>query len=326
MKIIFNALTVLILLFLFSCGKEEAKKDNLKKSEGITATQKEKVVKKIENEESKKETLKNMVLVKAGTFKMLNDKTAGILYDFYINKYEVTNAEYVNFLNSYEVSNDGMYKNKLLINLNHKNSQIAYDRGKFIVKPWKDNKNRDIDISNYPVILVSWEGAVTYCNWLSEKNGLNKAYDENTWKIIEEEDLRKVKGYRLPGIVEWLYVSKGGNKGTDTPYAGSKNLDEVAWYIKNSMADGNTAIYLEKGEKIGTMPVGIKTSNELGVYDLLGNVSEWSNTIDVNSEYKEHIFFGDSFVEIPLEFGYYLSTIPISKPLIKLGFRIYRTK
>lgn len=110
------------------------------------------------------------------------------------------------------------------------------------------------------------------------------------------------------------------------PYAGSKDLDEVAWYVKNSMADGNTAIYLQKGEKIGTMPIGKKKPNELGVYDLLGNVAEWGNAININSKHKQYLFLGDSFIEIPLEFGYYSSTVPISKPLIKTGFRICKTK
>lgn len=266
-----------------------------------------------------------MVLVEKGTNKA-NKKDIGVFCDVYFGKFEITIGEYVEFLNSYGISKDGKYKGVIMLNLEHENCPIGHDGKKFFIKPWKDNRGKSIDLKRYPMILVSWQGAAAYCNWLSEKEKLPKAYDEQTWKIIEEKDLRKVKGYRLPSIVEWLYVSKGGKKGTDMPYAGSKNLDEVAWYVKNSMADGNTAIYLQKGEKIGTMPIGKKKPNELGVYDLLGNVAEWGNAININSKHKQYLFFGDSFIEIPLEFGYYSSNVPISKPLIKTGFRICKTK
>lgn len=266
-----------------------------------------------------------MVLVEKGVNKA-NKKDIGVFYDTYFGKYEITVGEYLEFLNSYGISKDGKYKGVIILNLEHKNCPIGHDGKKFFIKPWKDNRGKNIDLKKYPMNLVSWQGAAAYCNWLSEKEKLPKAYDEQTWKIIEEKDLRKVKGYRLPSIVEWLYVSKGGKKGTDMAYAGSKNLDEVAWYIKNSMANGNTAIYLQKGEKIGTMPIGTKKSNELGVYDLLGNVAEWGNSININSKHKQYLFFGDSFIETPLEFGYYSSNVPISKPLITTGFRICKTK
>lgn len=267
-----------------------------------------------------------MVLVEKGVNKA-NKKDIGVFYDTYFGKYEITVGEYLEFLNSYGISKDGKYKGVIILNLEHKNCPIGHDGKKFFIKPWKDNRGKSIDLKKYPMILVSWQGAAAYCNWLSEKEKLTKVYDEQTWKIIEEKDLRKVKGYRLPSIVEWLYVSKGGKKGTDMPYAGSKNLDEVAWYIKNSISDGNSNLDTEKGKKQGTMPIGTKKSNELGIYDLLGNVAEWGNAVDINSKYKEHIFFGEGFPSIPLAFGYfYSSTIPIEKPLIKTGFRICRTK
>jgi formylglycine-generating enzyme required for sulfatase activity len=69
------------------------------------------------------------------------------------------------------------------------------------------------------------------------------------------------KNFRLPTEAEWEYATRGGNKSRGYKYPGSNNLDDVAWYIANS---GST-----------THTVGTKQPNELGLYDMSGNVSEW---------------------------------------------------
>lgn len=69
------------------------------------------------------------------------------------------------------------------------------------------------------------------------------------------------KNYRLPTEAEWEYAARGGNLDRHYKYAGSDNIDEVAWYFGNS---GNT-----------THPVGKKMNNQLGLFDMTGNVFEW---------------------------------------------------
>jgi formylglycine-generating enzyme required for sulfatase activity len=69
------------------------------------------------------------------------------------------------------------------------------------------------------------------------------------------------KTYRLPTEAEWEYAARGGNKSNGYKYSGSNNISDVAWYSGNS------------GNKTHT--VGQKRSNELGLYDMSGNVYEW---------------------------------------------------
>ena len=93
---------------------------------------------------------------------------------------------------------------------------------------------------DHPVINVTWYGAIAYCDWLSEKEG---------------------QPYRLPSEAEWEYVARGGVKSKDFLFAGGHKLKEVGWYSKNSHGQ--------------TKPVGLKQPNELGLYDMSGNVDEW---------------------------------------------------
>lgn len=113
-----------------------------------------------------------------------------------------------------------------------------------------------------PVIDVSWYEAVEYCNWRSQQEGRSPAY------TISGTDVNcdwSANGYRLPTEAEWEYAAKGGplanSLAFDSVYAGSANLDQVAWHSGNS---GNMP-----------HPVGLKAPNSLGLYDMSGNVLQW---------------------------------------------------
>ena len=120
-----------------------------------------------------------------------------------------------------------------------------------------------------PAMIVSWLDAVAYCNWLSKQEKLQPCY------VINERDVKwldTANGYRLPTEAEWEYAARGGTKAKGTAHAGGDKLEAVAWYVANS--------------EDKTQPVGQKQSNELGLYDMNGNVWEWVWDIYDGNYYK----------------------------------------
>ncbi len=135
--------------------------------------------------------------------------------------------------------------------------------------PWDDEKPvHSVTLSNYSI----GETEVTQALWQavmgsnpSNFQGPNRPVEQVSWndcqKFIQKLNALTGQNFRLPTEAEWEYAARGGNKSKGYQYAGSDNLGAVAWYSDNS-----------RGK---THDVKTKAPNELGIYNMSGNVWEW---------------------------------------------------
>ena len=140
-------------------------------------------------------------------------------------------------------------------------SSFLLSTGEVTQRMWNevmdDNPSR-LKGEDLPVDRVTWLMAVEFCNRLSSKEGLEPVYTIKDGKA--QIDWTK-NGYRLPTEAEWEFAAKGGKQSQGFQYAGSDVIDDVAWYKENS--------------RFKPHPVKEKKPNELGLYDMSGNVYEW---------------------------------------------------
>ena len=128
-----------------------------------------------------------------------------------------------------------------------------------------------------PVVNIPWDAAVRFCNWLSEKDQLPAAYEQQQgkWQLISPTTI----GYRLPTEAEWAWAARyaAGPAPSRFPWGAAMPPPSGSGNYADESAAGMVPYHIVgyTDSFRGPAPVGTFTINELGIYDLAGNVSEW---------------------------------------------------
>lgn len=244
------------------------------------------------------------VLVKGGVFEM-GSKSENFKDETPIHKVELKSF----YISQYEISY---------------NDYSAFCRVAGYTEPY--------GTADFPATNISWERAVMMCNWLSRRNGLDKAYKierdkkQGIFNVVCDFESN---GYRLPTEAEWEYAAKGGHRSKDYIFSGSSNPNLVGWYSKN---------YEGVEHKSGELK-----PNEIGIYDMTGNIGEWCWDYYSETYYKQtdsiiinpkgpkkgsaRVFRGgtrrDKLINIEITRRSYLEQ---DKKNLYVGFRLVRTK
>ncbi len=163
---------------------------------------------------------------------------------FYVSVHEITNQQFTAFRNSHD---SGSYK------------------------------SHDLSMDDLPVVNVRWEDAAMYCNWLSEKDGLNKVYREESGTLVAKNPIPT--GYRLLTESEWEWVARIQSSNSMYRYEWGNSFPPTQ--VSGNYADQSAAELLDpvfpdyNDGFIAASPVGSFKANFFGIYDMGGNVAEW---------------------------------------------------
>lgn len=168
-----------------------------------------------------------------------------------------------------------------------KDSMVSVEGGSFMMgsnspearrreKPVHEVEVSDFYISKFEMTqdifieVMGWNPSYFQC----DNCPLNNLSHLQVEMFLAKLNARTGKNYRLPTEAEWEFAAKGGNDSKGYKYSGSNNIDEVAWYAGNAK---------RKAQK-----VGLKKPNELGLYDMTGNMWEFCADDFEENSYKHH--------------------------------------
>ena len=258
----------------------------------------------------------DMTLIPGGTFIMGDSFNEGAnqerpvhlvtLSPFYMGKYPVTNGQYRDFL--YAVLNQGLitiqnnivykagsgtnYPYFVLSPGNTASSikalgfNLPFPPYSYVISNFQVKRKLGRSMADDPVVYVSWYGAAAYCNWRSEQEDREPAYNLSTWQRDPSKN-----GYSLPTESQWEYAARGGLTGKRFPWGDEINHDYANYQANGSAFSYDTSpfttwtVHPTWGDGIFpyTSPKGTFVPNGYGLYDMAGNVSNWCN--DWNGAY-----------------------------------------
>jgi len=210
----------------------------------------------------------NMLRIPGGTFMMgstdedyekpVHEVTVS---DFYLSKYELTVADFQTFIEASGYQTDAEKNGEGVYFYNSSTSELELMPG----IDWRYDAAGNLRPEseyNHPVIHVSWNDAMAYCDWLSEKTG---------------------KTYRLPTEAEWEYAAGNGSRHTKYSWGNGEPAEKKGGNVAdetvvNQFNWEKSAIYIFLNYNDGyalTAPVGAFDANDFGLFDMTGNVQEW---------------------------------------------------
>lgn len=232
------------------------------------------------------------------TFSKINDK-------FYMSKYEVTNLQYLTFIEELKKNNEIEKYNIAQIDTSQWNT-VQYE-------PYASLYHRHPAYSNYPVVNISYEGALLFCEWLTNK-----------YNTYSKKKFKKVL-FRLPTKEEWENAAHGGLKQNDYPWGGYLLNDwkgqDLCSYMKiresaisyNREKDDFEIINMGQASISFLCEVDYYKENGYGIFNISGNAAEMTQ--------EKGIARGGSYLcpgyDVRIE-----STLKYDKPSTEIGFRI----
>jgi len=195
------------------------------------------------------------------------------LSNFQIGAYEVTNAEAITVLQyAFDEGYITVVDQNVLIaatslqimRLSQAGAEVQFSGGTFSVRSGR---------GNHPVTWINWYGCVAFCNWASEIDGLQPAYNLSTWTWDTSKN-----GYRLPTEAEWEYAARAGAAGQRFPAGNSVGHSTHNYQSKDGLdydTEDNTGYHpTYSSDILKSAPVGTFSANAFGLYEMAGNVYE----------------------------------------------------